>query len=164
MHNKRVLCHSVTLLSQHLNTLNRKLKVNESFRWCTEKSSKTITYYIIEGFGHDKAFEDDTLNSSCLTLKKESWQKQQLIVFSFLCHFLTELSNFCITLGLLLDDKSSRYSNVAWICKDLTYTCVYVCICRTIHGLIYNALKLFMEMNQKLFDDCTQQFRAEKNK
>ncbi|XP_029503076.2 serine/threonine-protein phosphatase 2A 56 kDa regulatory subunit gamma isoform-like isoform X2 [Oncorhynchus nerka] len=35
---------------------------------------------------------------------------------------------------------------------------------KTIHGLIYNALKLFMEMNQKLFDDCTQQFRTEKNK
>uniref|UniRef100_A0A8C9WSG0 Serine/threonine protein phosphatase 2A regulatory subunit n=1 Tax=Scleropages formosus TaxID=113540 RepID=A0A8C9WSG0_SCLFO len=34
---------------------------------------------------------------------------------------------------------------------------------KTIHGLIYNALKLFMEMNQKLFDDCTQQFKAEKN-
>ena len=25
---------------------------------------------------------------------------------------------------------------------------------KTIHGLIYNALKLFMEMNQKLFDEC----------
>ncbi|XP_077408778.1 protein phosphatase 2, regulatory subunit B', gamma b isoform X2 [Vanacampus margaritifer] len=35
---------------------------------------------------------------------------------------------------------------------------------KTIHGLIYNALKLFMAMNQKLFDDCTQQFRAEKSK
>lgn len=35
---------------------------------------------------------------------------------------------------------------------------------RTIHGLIYNALKLFMEMNQKLFDDCTQQYKAEKQK
>nr|XP_040034563.1 serine/threonine-protein phosphatase 2A 56 kDa regulatory subunit delta isoform isoform X1 [Gasterosteus aculeatus aculeatus] len=35
---------------------------------------------------------------------------------------------------------------------------------KTIHGLIYNALKLFMEMNQKLFDDCTQQFKAEKQK
>uniref|UniRef100_A0A3Q2CEQ1 Serine/threonine protein phosphatase 2A regulatory subunit n=1 Tax=Cyprinodon variegatus TaxID=28743 RepID=A0A3Q2CEQ1_CYPVA len=35
---------------------------------------------------------------------------------------------------------------------------------QTIHGLIYNALKLFMEMNQKLFDDCTQQFKAEKSK
>uniref|UniRef100_A0A8C6WWQ3 Serine/threonine protein phosphatase 2A regulatory subunit n=1 Tax=Neogobius melanostomus TaxID=47308 RepID=A0A8C6WWQ3_9GOBI len=35
---------------------------------------------------------------------------------------------------------------------------------KTIHGLIYNALKLFMEMNQKLFDDCTQQFKAEKSK
>ncbi|XP_016067704.1 PREDICTED: serine/threonine-protein phosphatase 2A 56 kDa regulatory subunit gamma isoform isoform X1 [Miniopterus natalensis] len=35
---------------------------------------------------------------------------------------------------------------------------------KTIHGLIYNALKLFMEMNQKLFDDCTQQFKAEKLK
>lgn len=37
-------------------------------------------------------------------------------------------------------------------------------VVRTIHGLIYNALKLFMEMNQKLFDDCTQQYKAEKQK
>uniref|UniRef100_A0A2K5K888 Serine/threonine-protein phosphatase 2A 56 kDa regulatory subunit n=1 Tax=Colobus angolensis palliatus TaxID=336983 RepID=A0A2K5K888_COLAP len=35
---------------------------------------------------------------------------------------------------------------------------------KIIHGLIYNALKLFMEMNQKLFDDCTQQFKAEELK
>ncbi|XP_037069734.1 serine/threonine-protein phosphatase 2A 56 kDa regulatory subunit delta isoform-like isoform X2 [Pollicipes pollicipes] len=35
---------------------------------------------------------------------------------------------------------------------------------KTIHGLIYNALKLFMEMNQKLFDDCTQQSKLEKQK
>ncbi|XP_068457984.1 serine/threonine-protein phosphatase 2A 56 kDa regulatory subunit delta isoform isoform X3 [Clinocottus analis] len=35
---------------------------------------------------------------------------------------------------------------------------------KTIHGLIYNALKLFMEMNQKLFDDCTQQYKAQKHK
>lgn len=31
---------------------------------------------------------------------------------------------------------------------------------KTIHGLIYNALKLFMEMNQKLFDECTQKYKA----
>ncbi|ERE72613.1 serine/threonine-protein phosphatase 2A regulatory subunit delta isoform-like isoform 1 [Cricetulus griseus] len=35
---------------------------------------------------------------------------------------------------------------------------------KTIHGLIYNVLKLFMEMKQKLFDDCTQQYKAEKQK
>lgn len=35
---------------------------------------------------------------------------------------------------------------------------------KTIHGLIYNALKLFMEMNQKLFDDCTQQYKSERLK
>ncbi|KAK2191934.1 hypothetical protein NP493_42g07023 [Ridgeia piscesae] len=35
---------------------------------------------------------------------------------------------------------------------------------KTIHGLIYNALKLFMEMNQKLFDDCTQQYKVERQK
>ncbi len=35
---------------------------------------------------------------------------------------------------------------------------------KTIHGLIYNALKLFMEMNQKLFDDCTQQYKVEQKK
>lgn len=35
---------------------------------------------------------------------------------------------------------------------------------RTIHGLIYNALKLFMEMNQKLFDECTQQYKQERHR
>jgi len=35
---------------------------------------------------------------------------------------------------------------------------------KTIHGLIYNALKLFMEMNQKLFDECTQKYKAERLK
>ncbi len=35
---------------------------------------------------------------------------------------------------------------------------------KTIHGLIYNALKLFMEMNQKLFDECTQQYKLEQKK
>lgn len=32
---------------------------------------------------------------------------------------------------------------------------------RTIQGLIYNALKIFMEMNQSLFDECTSQYKAE---
>lgn len=31
---------------------------------------------------------------------------------------------------------------------------------KTIHGLIYNALKLFMEMNQRLFDECVHQYRT----
>ncbi|XP_019759013.1 serine/threonine-protein phosphatase 2A 56 kDa regulatory subunit gamma isoform isoform X3 [Dendroctonus ponderosae] len=35
---------------------------------------------------------------------------------------------------------------------------------KTIHGLIYNSLKLFMEMNQKLFDECTQQYRQERQR
>ncbi|KRY69128.1 Serine/threonine-protein phosphatase 2A 56 kDa regulatory subunit delta isoform [Trichinella pseudospiralis] len=39
---------------------------------------------------------------------------------------------------------------------------------KTIHGLIYNALKLLMEMNQRLFDECTQSYKkvkeAEKRK
>eukprot|EP00794_Sanderia_malayensis_P019980 gene19980-21938_t len=33
---------------------------------------------------------------------------------------------------------------------------------KTIHGLIYNALKLFMEMNQKLFDECAKKYKEEK--
>lgn len=32
---------------------------------------------------------------------------------------------------------------------------------KTIHGLIYNAIKLFMEMNQKLFDECHRKFKAD---
>lgn len=34
---------------------------------------------------------------------------------------------------------------------------------KTIHGLIYNALKLFMEMNQRLFDECVQSYKAERH-
>ncbi|KAG0325561.1 Serine/threonine-protein phosphatase 2A 56 kDa regulatory subunit gamma isoform [Dissophora globulifera] len=30
---------------------------------------------------------------------------------------------------------------------------------RTIHGLVYNALKLFMDVTPKLFDECTNQYR-----
>ena len=33
---------------------------------------------------------------------------------------------------------------------------------KTIHGLIYNALKLFMEMNQILFDECVQTYKQER--
>lgn len=33
---------------------------------------------------------------------------------------------------------------------------------KTIHGLIYNAIKLFMEMNHKLFDECNNKFRNER--
>ena len=32
---------------------------------------------------------------------------------------------------------------------------------RTILGLIYNALKIFAEMNQKLFDECSDKFKEE---
>jgi len=35
---------------------------------------------------------------------------------------------------------------------------------KTIHGLIYNALKLFMEMNQRLFDECTVRYKDERQR
>eukprot|EP00127_Corallochytrium_limacisporum_P002364 Clim_evm5s119 gene=Clim_evmTU5s119 len=35
---------------------------------------------------------------------------------------------------------------------------------RTIHGLIYNALKLFMDMNPKLFEECTQNYKTERQR
>lgn len=33
--------------------------------------------------------------------------------------------------------------------------------CRTIHGLIYNALKIFTEMNQSLFDECSKKYKED---
>ncbi len=37
----------------------------------------------------------------------------------------------------------------------------FFCVYRTISGLIYNALKIFMEMNQKLFDECNQKYEED---
>ncbi|KAJ3366084.1 Serine/threonine-protein phosphatase 2A 56 kDa regulatory subunit delta isoform [Allomyces arbusculus] len=33
---------------------------------------------------------------------------------------------------------------------------------RTIHGLVYNALKLFMEISPKLFDECTNKYKQQR--
>ncbi|ORZ33572.1 phosphatase 2A regulatory B subunit-domain-containing protein [Catenaria anguillulae PL171] len=35
---------------------------------------------------------------------------------------------------------------------------------RTIHGLVYNALKLFMEISPKLFDECTNKYKQQRQK
>ncbi|GMT11762.1 hypothetical protein PFISCL1PPCAC_3059 [Pristionchus fissidentatus] len=35
---------------------------------------------------------------------------------------------------------------------------------KTIHGLIYNTLKLSMEINQKLFDECSQHYAKERER
>ncbi|ODO09194.1 hypothetical protein I350_02794 [Cryptococcus amylolentus CBS 6273] len=33
---------------------------------------------------------------------------------------------------------------------------------RTIHGMVYNALKLFMDMNQEVFEECQNNYRAQR--
>lgn len=34
---------------------------------------------------------------------------------------------------------------------------------RTIHGMVYNAMKLFMEINPQLFDDCSHDYNEQQN-
>jgi serine/threonine-protein phosphatase 2A regulatory subunit B' len=34
---------------------------------------------------------------------------------------------------------------------------------RTIHGMVYNAMKLFMEVNPQLFDDCSHDYAESQN-
>jgi len=34
---------------------------------------------------------------------------------------------------------------------------------RTIHGMVYNAMKLFMEVNPGLFDDCSHEYTEQQN-
>lgn len=34
---------------------------------------------------------------------------------------------------------------------------------RTIHGMVYNAMKLFMEINPQLFDDCSHEYTEHQN-
>lgn len=36
-------------------------------------------------------------------------------------------------------------------------------LCRTIHGMVYNAMKLFMEVNPQLFDDCSHDYAEQQN-
>ena len=34
---------------------------------------------------------------------------------------------------------------------------------RTIHGMVYNAMKLFMEINPQLFDDCSHEYTEQQS-
>jgi hypothetical protein len=40
---------------------------------------------------------------------------------------------------------------------------VKIDVCRTIHGMVYNAMKLFMEVNPQLFDECSHQYAEQQN-
>jgi hypothetical protein len=37
---------------------------------------------------------------------------------------------------------------------------LFTSICRTIHNLVYNALKIFMDMDPALFEKCTLEYKA----
>ncbi len=63
---------------------------------------------------------------------------------------------FQLCIKILKHIGISKYTYDLFIC--------YLFYLRTIHGLIYNALKLFMEMNHKLFDECSQKYKIEKQK
>lgn len=52
---------------------------------------------------------------------------------------------------------NASFNHIGFLCHA---SCCYHF--RTIHGLIYNALKLFMEINQKLFDECTHEYNRQK--
>ena len=41
--------------------------------------------------------------------------------------------------------------------------CTVLMRSRTIHGMVYNAMKLFMEVNPPLFDDCSAAYHAEQS-
>ena len=36
-------------------------------------------------------------------------------------------------------------------------------VTRTIHGMVYNAMKLFMEVNPQLFDECTHEYTEQQS-
>lgn len=42
-------------------------------------------------------------------------------------------------------------------------TACILMLCRTIHGMVYNAMKLFMEINPQLFDDCSHDYNELQN-
>ena len=57
-------------------------------------------------------------------------------------------------------------SRIAALSRTLTSVIIMhhslsLSLSRTIHGLIYNALKIFMEMNQKLFDECNVKYQED---
>lgn len=45
----------------------------------------------------------------------------------------------------------------------MPHNCKLYHFSRTIHGLVYNALKVLMEMDPALFDECANQFKQSRH-
>ncbi|CAP73831.1 uncharacterized protein PODANS_2_11870 [Podospora anserina S mat+] len=56
----------------------------------------------------------------------------------------------------LVSDNVCNLSSDPAACMGLTFG-------RTIHGMVYNAMKLFMEINPQLFDDCSHEYTEQQN-
>ena len=61
-----------------------------------------------------------------------------------------------------LYQNSKSHWNRYVLLKEAFVTIDIYCARRTIHGMIYNALKLFMDMNPELFEEAVQSFKRER--
>ena len=61
----------------------------------------------------------------------------------------------------ILRDTGTGQSPLSTLANRLTST--LTSICRTIHGMVYNAMKLFMEVNPGLFDECSHEYTESQN-
>ena len=55
------------------------------------------------------------------------------------------------------------YCSILWLYRE-TNLHFHLGFLRTIHGLVFNALKLFMDVTPQLFDECTNQYRQARQK
>jgi serine/threonine-protein phosphatase 2A regulatory subunit B' len=50
-----------------------------------------------------------------------------------------------------------------YVMLPVIFLCSTLTMYRTIHGMVYNAMKLFMEINPQLFDDCSHEYTEQQN-
>ena len=121
---------------------------------------------------------------------KQHWNKYDLIVYLYTCIIYLSILHLSFILHLSIHPsihpsiRPSIHPSIHLFIHPFIHTSIHVFIhpsihpsihpyihpsiyssiinpYRTILGLIYNALKIFAEMNQKLFDECSIKFKEE---
>lgn len=64
---------------------------------------------------------------------------------------------------LLHSMKIRRIIGIGMHRSHVHFLQIYLTCSRTIHGMVYNAMKLFMEINPRLFDDCSAEYTEHQN-
>ena len=110
-------------------------------------------------------FQVPTLCSTqllCLTYRQVAERALYFWNNEYFCNLVSDNVEVILPIMFapLYENSKGHWKQVSNTQANTTLPLIWI---RTIHGMVYNAMKLFMEVNPQLFDDCSHDYAESQN-